>query len=498
MKYFIDKLIYSMLLISSVMVVSCTDNFEEINTNPNEPVTVPTAHLLTSAERSLIGEFFGNHDNLSGIGTTVSTYSQYIAGLRGGFDDIYLTVEADFSDIYTGGLRNLEEIISLNTDEETSVIVSISGANVNQIAVAKILKAWAFHNMTDIWGDIPYFEALKGKGNALPVYDTQESIYLDLLEELTEASDMIDLSATSPTGEVDIVGDIIYKGDMELWKKFANSLKMRVALRLSKVLPSVSEVAISEAYAEGVFESNFDNAMYSYLAAAPNYNPYYFRYELSVPNYGITNTMVDKLADFSDPRLIVYADTAERNDLGGGYVGMPFGLSRGTASGISDFAVSWPNKKNILQITTPYMMMSFAEVQFILAEAAEKGWIAGDPAAFYEGGIEASMTQWGIETSEIDTYLAQPEIQYNTADPYRSIGDQKWIALYMQGIQGWAEWRRLGFPELEVAQDALIDGIPRRKGYPPSETNLNKANYDKAIERQGPDILLTRVWWDAE
>lgn len=483
------KFIY--IISAIVLIAGCTDGFEELNKDPNQPLEVPTSSLITGAERELVRSVFGNHDELVGIGLPLSVFSQQISNLRGAFDDIYATVEDDFSEFYTRGLRDLEEVIILNSSEETMAEAAKSGPNGNQVAVAMILKAWAFHNITDVWGDIPYSQALSGSEFPLPEYDTQESIYTDLLKELTEASAMIDITAG------DIEGDIIYDGDMSKWLLFANSLKMRVGLRLSKVDPTTASTAVSEAFAAGVMTSNDDNATYDFLASAPNYNPWFYRFELSVPNYGVGSTLIDMLVDTNDPRLEMYADTAFNQDLGGGFVGNPVGYDRASGSAISDFAVSWPDAENVLGQTAPFTIMTYSEVLFMLAEASERGWIAGTTSTYYDLAITASMEQWGItDATAISDYIAQPSVTLDAANPIKSIGDQKYIALYMQGVQIWSEWRRLGYPELEIARDAVISGMPRRRGYPPSEINLNKANYDAAVARQGPDDLLTRMWWD--
>lgn len=484
---------YIIILVSGIFLslTACTEGFEDMNIDPNQPVVVPTSSLLSGAQRELVAEIFGNHDQLDGVGLSAMIYVQQMASLRGGFTDTYATVEDDFSEFYTSGLRDLQEIITLNSNEETMTNAALSGPNNNQIAVARILKAWAFQNITDVWGDIPYEEALQGNGFPLPTYNTQESIYMDLIKELSEAAEMINL------GDGNISGDIIYEGDMDKWYRFANSLKMRVALRLSKVEPELAASALAEAVSAGPMNSIEDNATYKFLESQPNNNPWFYRFELSVPNYGVGSTMVEMLQSYNDPRLEKYADPAFNQDLGGGYIGQPVGLDVASGSAISDFAVSWPNSENILQPTSAFTIMSHAEVNFILAEGAERGWITGNAAEYYELAIIASMEQWGInDPTVIADYLAQEEVIYDIAEPIKSIGNQKWISLYMQGIQSWAEWRRLQYPELEIAKDAVINAIPRRKGYPPSEINLNKSNYEAAVARQGTDDLLTKVWWD--
>lgn len=491
MKNIINKNIIILFGVFLLLLSACTDGFEEMNIDPNQPLVVPTSSLLTGAQRELIANIFGNHSQLNGVGLPAMIYTQHMASLRGGFDGIYATVELDFTSFYTNGLKDLQEIITLNTNDETRAQAALSGPNNNQIAVARILKAWAFHNITDVWGDVPYFEALQGNSFPLPIYNTQESIYMDLLKELTEAAEMIN------SGGGKISGDIIYEGNMDMWYKFANSLKMRVGLRLSKVAPDMARMALTEAIAAGPMDSIEDNAYYRFLDSQPNNNPWFFRFELSVPNYGVGSTLVDLLKSLNDPRLAEFADPALNQDLGGGFIGQPVGLDVASGSAISDFAVSWPNAKNILQPNSRFTIMSYAEVEFIITEAAARGWISADPLNHYNAAISASMEQWGItDPSVLSDYLADPGVIYDTTDPYKSIGNQKWISFYMQGMQAWSEWRRLGYPDLEVAQDAVISDIPRRRGYPPSEINLNKSNYEAAVARQGTDDLLTRLWWD--
>lgn len=493
MKNIVNKCLILLATGFLLLLSACTEGFEDLNIDPNQPLEVPTSSLLTGAQRELVASIFGNHSQLDGIGLPGMIYAQQMASLRGGATDTYATVEADFSAFYTSGLRDLEEIILLNTNPETMVNAALSGPNQNQIAVARILKAWAYHNITDVWGDIPYEEALQGNNFPLPAYTTQEFIYMDLLKELSEATEMINVADGT------IAGDIIFDGDMGKWYRFANSLKMRVALRLSNVAPEVAENGISEAFTAGPMVSVGDNAYYKFLESQPNNNPWYFRFELSVPNYGVGSTLVDMLKSLNDPRLEKYADVAFNQDLGGGYIGQPVGLDVASGSAISDFAVSWPNAENILQPTSTFTIMSYAEVNFILAEAAERGWISGNASDYYNSAISASMEQWGIsDPSAIDSYLSQDDVRYDSTDPFRSIGNQKWISLYMQGVQSWSEWRRLQYPELDVAIDAVIEAIPRRRGYPPSEINLNKSNYEEALARQGSDDLLTRVWWDRQ
>lgn len=480
------------LLPCFMLLASACSDFEDINVDPNEPVRVPTSQLLTSAQRNLVKEVFGNN-NTFGESSYANMYMQYLANLRGGFDGIYLDVESDFADFYQEGLIDLQEIIRLNNDPEIAVSLTASGSNNNQIAVARILKAWAFHNITDIWGDIPYTDALGGLSQTLPAYDDQALIYEDILKELKEASAQIEISAPG------VEGDIIFGGNMNKWQLFANALRMRAGLRLSEVDPEKAQEVVNEAYQAGLPSDNTESALYRFSASAGNNNPMFYRFNISVPNLGVTNTMIDKLQSLSDPRLPFYADVAELGDNAGEYVGMPYGIDRSKGSGIRDEAVSWPDAEKVLGATAPFVMLSYAEVCFMQAEAASRGWIEGDAETLYQMGITASMEYWGVSSDEITGYISQPAVAYDSNNPLASIGEQKWIAFYMQGLQAWAEWRRMDYPELQPAPDAMAGRpIPRRKGYPPSELTLNQANYESAISRQGPDNMETRMWWDVQ
>jgi hypothetical protein len=477
------------ILAASLLLVSgaCDNGFDELNIDPNNPLSIPTASLFTSAQRSLVQELYGVQGE-PGVSTDATIYIQYWTPLRGGGNGIYTTVEQDFSDFYTEGIRDLNEIIRLNAEPATAARAAESGANANQIAVARILRAWTFQNISDIWGDVPYFNALKGTEDVLPDYTPQKEIYADLLKELDEATAQINVH------EPGIKGDIIYGGNMDNWKLFAQSLKMRIGMRLSEADPAAAQKAVAEAHQSGLLTANSQNALYKYLASSPNNNPWYYHFYVQVPGYGVTNTLIDRLKAQNDPRLSVYADPAQ---LSGGYIGRQFGLDNATAASQRDEATSWPSKVNILSATTPFVLLSYDEMLFLQAEAASRGWIEGDPEALYKSAITASMQYWGIQPAAIAAYLAQPELAYQAANPLKSIGDQKWLALYNRGLEAWAEWRRLDYPELQSASQAFAGRpLPRRRGYPTSEISLNQANYRAAVNRQGPDELSTRVWWD--
>lgn len=512
-------------LLSFALLVAgaCTDDFEEINTNPNSPTQVPPAYLLTHAQRGLKDLF-----NTTGLlysqmwsETQYTTTSRYQVETLD-FSDYYKGTERNDGETEDGGLYDLVEIIRLNTDEETKDLAAgASGSNNNQIAVARILKAWTFHRLTDIWGDVPYSEALQGRVNFSPGYDSQADIYADLITELDEASAQIEAGATG------VVGDGIYSGDMAKWKLFAQSLKLRIGIRMSEVNPAAAQAAITSALSQGVFTSNADNAMFHNLSDAANDNQYYDHF-LERTDYAISNVMDDFMKAINDPRLHIYASPtggsletfAANGSADLEVVGMPYGVTQAIAGSITNNSISFPGAA-VRSATSPSLIMTYPEVLFIQAEAAAKNWIDGDAAALYNQAITASMEFWndqsastnytaiygvsGIEASfdvditpaEITAYLQQPEIAFNEATALQQIAEQKWIALYMQGLEAWSEWRRTGYPALTPAPDAIEDReIPLRRAYDQIEYDLNRANYEAAIARQGANAMSTPVWWD--
>lgn len=458
-----------------------------MNQDPNKPIYVPTSYLLSAAQTNLVEEFLGRYNVGANWNLLAMRYMQHWSSTLYTDNDRYLTIEGDFSRIYNGGLRDLEEIIRLNTLPESMIEAATSGSNSNQIGVAKILRAWAFHNLTDIWGDVPYSEALKEYENVSPAYDAQEQIYDGIITELNDAYAMIDEQAAG------VKGDLIYGGDMEKWKRFAQSLKLRLGMRLTEVNPSKAESIVRQALQAGVFTSNAQDAAYTYEGSVPHVSPWFNEFVLTTITFAVTNTMVDKLIALNDPRLPFFAEQAE--DLNA-YIGMPYGVNAAIAGSIRNEEVSLPANR-IIEPDFPSFLQTYEEVLFLKAEAAARGWLSEDPEALYRSAVGTSLSHWGVSSPEIESYLNQAEIAYNQTNFRKSIGDQKWLALYLQGMESWAEWRRLDYPELIKAPDAASGReIPRRKGYPITEISLNLDSYNAAVARQGPDDMSTRIWWD--
>lgn len=474
-------------------VSACTD-LTEINRNPNNPEVVPAKFLLLPAVRNVVSNSVG-----SMLGTT-SIWNQYTGEIQYAGSDLYAEAQGtgiSYSAYYTGALKNLDAIVKLNE-------------NANSVSVARILMAYQYHDMTDKWGAIPYSEALKADADppiTLPKFDSQKDIYYSLFQELADAQAKIDLN-----GPKIVEQDLIYKGNMGKWKRFANSLRMRMAMRLSEVEPAKAEAEFKAAFAAGGFTSVSDDAVLWYTADPQSRHPAYTNRQTR-DDHAIGAKIVELLRNGDDtglnvaqhdPRLAIWAEPAKSDK---GYRGMPAGRAPGHTidlSTISRLSDRWRGRPD-----GDAKLISYSEVLFLQAEAALRGWIPGGAAEaerLYVAGIKASMQYYGIADNVATAYLAaHPEWAFNApgSTPARQIAIQKWIALFGIGDEGWAEWRRTGWPELKPGPDNRNgDRIPRRYPYSDTQLNQNPENLKAALQLQGMTKghvdINTRLWWDVK
>lgn len=479
------KHIYKILTVFFLFAIttSCSD-FGDLDVNPNEPTIVGTENLLANAERSIsdvVGAYMG------------TLYIQHFSQITYTEDSRYQAIRADFTAWYSNTvtadgapLVNLQYIIDINTDPETSSNANVlsGGSNANQIAAARILKAYFYMFITDRWGPVPYSDALKAEEGFQPAYDSQQAIYADLINELKEAVTQIDNGAP-------VAGDFIFGGDMAAWASFANTIRMVAALRMADVNASTAQSEFNDAISDGVINADL---FYPYLANADNQNPWYARY-ITRTDYAISNTMFDWLDATNDPRLASFADTIATGEI----VPMPYGLETPTQQP-SD--VSFPNSTYIKAQDAPLPIFTLAQVNFSRAEAAARGWTADIAETLYQDAIKASWDQWDVtyDDAAFNTFYGDPAITWNAANWKVLIGRQKWIALFAQGYEAWAEWRRLDEPQLTVAEAPLNPSlqIPMRNMYPTTEFDLNETNYQYAVDTYlgGENTDGTKLWWD--
>ncbi len=476
MKHFLK---ISFIVITIISIASCDSvDFGDTNTNPNNPSVGSTATLMTGAQK-----YIGHNYATS---PTPNLYVQYLA--NGDYDDQsrYLSFNFSYNTEYATVLRNIKEVIDLCDGESTKSAAGANGSVNNQKAVAKIMRAYMFWTMTDRWGMLPYSEAIQGIENSFPKFDSQEDIYTGCFTEIDEALAMID-SGNGPTG------DIIFDGSMTKWTQFANTLRVVMALRISRKVPASTGYAAAE-FNKGIagsISSNSENLSFSFLTEDSNDNPWEDRFE-SRKDWVLADTFVDALIGTGtnvapeDPRLAKYGELSSTSLV---YVGGVYGETNNTAnfSFITD---------NIINSTTaPAMLFTYSQVAFAKAEAVTLGWYAGSASAFYDTAIQASMDQWGVDGTDAATYIA--------GHPYASVTDiaqQKWVSMFLQGYESWAEWRRYEAsgvaPTLKSLTNAINGtGIPQRHAYPGSAPTLNEAAYNAAVTAQGADDLDTKLWW---
>ncbi|NQU34747.1 MAG: SusD/RagB family nutrient-binding outer membrane lipoprotein [Bacteroidetes bacterium] len=504
------------LLMLLVFSISCTEDFEKINTNSNKPGLSQAAPdmLLTNAIESMTDRvhniFFGHEMG--------SAWVQHMAKVQYTDEDRYIprmsVINAAWSSLYASSGMDMQLLYN----------IGVENSNSSYQAVALILKSYIMSVVTDEWGDVPYTEAfLGGADEAIlsPAYDKQESIYVALLANLEQASTLLDDGA-------EIGGDILFDGDLMAWKKFANSLRLRLLMRQSdKVDPSAAMTAIFNS-SSTIISSNSDNAALIYLGAAPNNHPFNENRKTR-DDHRVSNTIVNYLytdAPSPDYRVVVYAEMAANS---GDWVGMPNGMLSADAGQYLGNGLAETSKigEYFTRANAPGMLMSYAEVLFIKAEAAARGFIpGGDDVAeeAYHDGIKASWDQYNADGTFADalgswesTFVswgmgADDDIydfawvdfvdwggtyDYDPANGLEQIATQKWVAMFDQGLQAAFEWRRTGYPVLTPAISGENGGkIPVRAYYPSDEAARNPSNLDAAVAGQGADDLNTKVWWD--
>jgi hypothetical protein len=487
----------SLLLVGAA---GCSHDLTGLNINPNSPTGAPPGPLFTNATQSLVGRFRGSNFDFTGT----SLFAQYFAKAQYVDEDQYnlrpTTTAAHFAAPYTGGLEDLQKVIQAST------------ATPNTAGPALVMKSWTFQIMTDTWGDIPYSQALKGDstGSSLtPAYDPQKDIYAGMIADLKKAASTMKAPTTADPG---LGGaDPIYGGNPTNWQKFANSLRARMAMRLSKVDPATANTELTAALSGpgGVFTSNADNAQLVWPGDGIFDNPWAANFATRDDNR-LSNTLADTMNALGDNRITVYGQPTKADPTK--YLGMPNGLST-SAAGAYLTTASRPGAIFYPGVTTygtygtssgkktPSYLMVYAELAFIQAEAAARGiggLSAGQAAGFYNAGVRASFDQWGLSQSDADAYLARAGVAYTPgANGLKQIGLQKWLALFAQGSEGWAEYRRTGNPaSLKPGPKAILTEIPRRIPYSVDEQSVNAASRAAAVARQGPDNFLTRVYWD--
>ena len=480
----------------SLVLSSCEfdKGFEEMNVNPSKASQLDVANKFASVVLQTSG---GRYENWRASLIYQSVMIQHFSAVAGYWSgDKYYRNDGYATSLwdryYPSAVKEIEDIRSQLTAE---------GNSGSEMGMTRILRVYIYSRLTDLHGDIPYSEAGQGYINGIlkPKYDTQESIYMDFLKELEEA--VAQIGASTTLGK----SDLLFQGDTAKWKAWGNSMMLRLAMRLTKV-----DVATAQAWAEkaapNTMTSNAHIAMIAHTDGPDGINKNGHGEVFDADgNPRVSKTFVDWLKD--DPRLPILA--ARRSDGStdpADLIGMPNGETGATIPDTSIYAE--PNRKVITGKDVPMVFQTYAEVRLLKAEMAFRGWsVPGDAKTHYEAGVKAAMQMLSgiypnaaaISDTEVAAYLVKKP--YNAAKGWEMISEQYWAATLLNEYEAFSNWRRTGYPTLVPTSDPGSDTggpIPRRLIWPEGEASTNAENFAAALARQGPNNMITRVWWDKE
>lgn len=486
---------------------SCDKGLEELNINPDASSTPSPDFIFTKAQYDAVGNV------ITGLQGTMQYTTSYNDVASWGSKYIFNQGTAPytvFSNAYPNEINEIGEVIRVLEKDPNLV---------NKLAIAKIWRVYSFSKITDLYGDIPYKQAALGYAQSIfkPVYDPQKDIYADLLSELEKAIALFD--TTKPTYGA---ADLIYGGDTTKWKKFAYSLMLRMGMRMTKPDVALAETWVKKAIAGTLIQDDADMAKITYLSSGQVINQNPLAYWMLNSDYlkadGVSNpeggkyydTFINYLKKTNDPRLpvlsVVYVSGKASTDVS---------IQKGMAATIpntkpADFVTySEPNQNTILKLNAPMLVLSNAEVNFYLAEAAIRGWYtAKTAAALYDLGLRAAMRQWAlygadgvISQTSIDAYATASALVTTAtqAKQLEQLYTQFWVSIFPNSQEVFLNWRRTGYPALvpnNYTGNITGGKIFRRMLYPATEENLNKENYFGAVSRQGDNTFLTQMWLD--
>jgi len=489
-----------------LLAASCDKGFEELNTNPNSSPTLDAAYLFTNAEYSNYNSLFEFEQ------TIVQQFINPFGGVTSAFNFNVLNqgfTSSRWNNTYNGSIKLITQVISQVKDVP---------ARSNLYNEARIWRAYQFMTLVDTYGDVPYSEAGQAYLNKIynPRYDKQQNIYADIVKELTEAS-----AALDPAKDI-VTADLFYGGRVAQWKKLGYSLLLRAGMRYTKVDPAKAQSIVQAAFAGGVMQSNDDNCLIKYTQQFPNVVS--TGVAVLTNTYYLAEPFVSQLKNSKDPRLkywsAKYSDPGKAPSLVGdtttaNQFGLPVGYDSGTlptAPGFrgavgAGFNYSQVNYAVLGKVTTPQFLVTYAQTQFLLAEAAVRGWVTGPAATYYNNGIKGAMNQMVaydanaiIPENTQNVYLSSAPVAYNDANALNLINTQYWINSFNNGPEAWANFRRSGFPALapnKYPGRQIKGDFVRRFNYPLSEASVNLDNYRAAVASiGGSDDLDTRIFWD--
>jgi hypothetical protein len=460
-----------------LLLGACTKDLTSLNTNPKGFQTVPGGALFTQAQNTLASTLASSNTYLN----TFRLFEQQWQETTYVTESNYDIKDNKIPDgIWTAYYRDVLEPFEQAKVKYPTTILN-AGTVKNDVAITDIMEVYTYYYLVTTFGNIPYSQALN-IDNKFPKYDDAATVYAALITRLD--ADVANLDEAQ--GSLD-AADQVYGGNIASWKKFANTFKLKMGITLADADNAKAKTVVSEAVTAGVFTSNTDNANFKFASTPPNTNPVWVDLVQSGRlDFIAAVTIVNNLSTTSDPRLPLFFTTDESGGYSGGILG---------AKNSYD-AFSKPST-TLTAPDFPGLLLDYAETEFNLAEAVERGYITGSAADHYAKAITASIEYWGGTSAQSTTYLALPSVAYATAtgNYKQKIGYQKWVALYNRGWDAWIENRRLDYPKLPKPAKPVSD-FPVRLTYPVSEQNVNTVNYDNASSAIGGDDVTTKLFFD--
>lgn len=475
------KKIALFLIILIGISVSCTKNFEDYNTDKKHATEVPGNFVFANAIKALADQEASTNVNLNVWKLFAQYWTETTYTDESNYDIVNRNIaNLTFRTYYRDILADLKEARNIISEEVVAGDEATIGKQ-NRLYIIEILEAYCYNSLVDMFGDIPYTEALD-IDNISPVYDDAFTIYKDLLTKTKTATDGLNAGFGSFGSD-----DIFAGGDVSLWKKFGNTLIVKMAINLADV-----DNALAKQYIEGAYAGGFaigEDIHCPYPGGGISNPLYQDLVQSGRHDFVPANTIVDIMNGLNDPRRAYYFDIN-----GDTYRGGEYGYSNSFSqySHIAD-PIQAPDY--------PMVIMDYTELAFYLAEAAARGYSVGGTAEeHYNLGIKSSILHWGGTEAEYDAYVAQASVNYATAagDWKAKIGTQAWLAFYVRGFLGYTSWRRLDAPTLNIPEaPETSDGqVPKRFTYPINEQTLNASNYTAAAAKIGGDEMNTKLFWD--
>jgi hypothetical protein len=476
------KIILALIVLIGISS-SCTKNFEDFNTDKKHATAVPGSFLFANALKALSDQTASTNVNLNIWKLWAQYWTETTYTDESNYDIINRNIaNLTFRTYYRDILIDLEDSKNIYEAEEP-VGEMLTAEKNNRLFIIDIVKVYCYHSLVDIFGDIPYTESLDIT-NISPVYDDAFTIYKDLINRLNAAIGGLDASHGSFGGE-----DIFFHGDVAMWIKFANTLKVRIGINLADVDDGLAKSTIESAYMNAFAEGEICEVLYETGTMS---NPLYQDLVQSGRNdFVAANTVIDIMNNLNDPRRYAYFDT---NLEGGEFLGGDYGES-------SSFPLYTHINPAIEEPDYPMTILDYTELCFYLAEAAARGYSVGGTAEqWYNNGIMASMDHWGIDGAEAEAYMAQEDVAWASApgDWKQKIAVQEWLSFYLRGLEGWTTWRRLDWPQMNLPPTPESDDgqVPKRFTYPVNEQTLNRDNFYAASSAIGGDFMSTKLFWD--